>query len=81
MSLLEVVTDITTDCPRDTFISADTVLIEGKSSFSFYTPVIFSYRLGQACNHVAALLFYIEYHAKDVEQVHNIQTYGMESTT
>ena len=25
------------------------------------------YRLGQACNHIAALLFYVEYHAKDDE--------------
>ena len=29
--------------------------------------MLFSFRLGQACNHVAALLFYIEHHANDSE--------------
>ena len=31
----------------------------------FLNAYIFPYSLGQACNHVAALLFYIEYYAHD----------------
>ena len=29
--------------------------------------MFFPFRLGQACNHIAALLFYIEHHANDPE--------------
>ena len=29
--------------------------------------MLFSFRLGQACSHIAALLFYIEHHANDPE--------------
>ena len=36
------------------------------AKFMYYVHYVL-YRLGQACNHIAALLFFIDYHANDEE--------------